>query len=1073
MLRQALDPAENEITSQHSARQRQRLPETAEWLFEMEVYQAWQNDSSTTGTLWVCGPPGCGKSVLAGSIVDRLQGVAEKTKDMAVFFSYCTHANNSASQCYSLVRTFAYHLAISNPPFAEALCAVLRRHGVLGIQRSSVKGSLRDIISCEVFWTLFEQALTKCRTLLSRIVWAVDGVDEIDQDDQEILIKIIEGIRVLLPTSKMILLSRDDHHFRRKLSTLAPIELKVTEAHNKTDLQQYIVAQVQAWGALGDSTLAQEVIEVLSENANGIFLWVRLMVDELEHLHDKDQVRPSLRKVPNDMEELYDSIFQKISLRLKASEFTIFRAIMNWVSLTRKPLDLGQLASALNFYGSFSADSLRHSIPRLCGSLVILIDVNGSSRYTGIRLLHASLGDYFMTENVRCEYSVKTGQAHAELARDCLEHMKKVSQCPLFYPIGGSGPYKISISKLGKILSTWSFDGPEVIDPESPIDESGINYITRSYIKDRFPLFPYARKYVTYHMEQSAIDGEAAHLAADSFLDFIFSFTPAALIWLASFGPRIGKRKTTVEQLLGFCSKIEFSSTLSSLFIKDITLQIAGHNTRGWLFQLAKMRRGQRVLEKSEVGEIAPFDVPLDVPIIHSTPGSNVNSGNIVAHLPSSLETRSAELSSLLKPAQIESNMEIELEKLFNLVVDLIPHRRRRWLFAAICHASERVDYKQWVSEHLTKSASRFFKYEELAMVKAQMLLFAEKYEDAVQALCEVSNTETQCWDLKEITISALCMCNKPLEAAEILASYESIPQGSEGWCPSAWVEERRTQLSARGIGAKSYISICTEGVLRYNEWWGFFQKLRDGFSLIQDTESVAKCLTAALKVPRLRLRAFQEIIPLYLKNHEFEEALLEAKWAIDMFPRNHQVYELLFACWKVSPEPVRTKAYQTLQDLTKSDDPYWIAYIFCAKACICSGRYHEAIEACKASIALKGSNGIPYFFGAKAYEGLGRPSDALDFLCSAPPSKYERMQNIYNYIALLAKRLSRQEDMKNALSYIQDESSMDFEAPYGVAFVYTYTERRKFIGGSECLQSSTLCRDITWSYRRNDLSES
>jgi hypothetical protein len=70
-LRNTLNP---DIAINYQSKNRlARLPSTSEWIFEDDRFKRWENGEVTVPLLWIRGGPGFGKSVLAASIIDRLE----------------------------------------------------------------------------------------------------------------------------------------------------------------------------------------------------------------------------------------------------------------------------------------------------------------------------------------------------------------------------------------------------------------------------------------------------------------------------------------------------------------------------------------------------------------------------------------------------------------------------------------------------------------------------------------------------------------------------------------------------------------------------------------------------------------------------------------------------------------------------------------------------------------------------------------------------------------------------------------------------------------------------------------
>ena len=914
---------------------------------------------------------------------------------------------------------------------------------------------LWEMISCETFWTLCQQALAESPAAFTSNTWIIDGIDELEQQDQELLIGVIEDFEKLLPKYRVLLLSGDEHCIRRRLSSLKPLEIRVTEASNREDMHRYIVHRVQNWGALGSTSLTQEVINALDAKASGIFLWVKLIVDELEHLHDRTEIRPAIARLPGNMKSLYNAIFENLSTRLKPTERALSLSIINWTALARKSLNLSELASALSLQGTYTAESLRESIPAVCGSLIVMEEFGDRVTSVTIRLLHASLAEYLNAKDEQCNYALNAGEVHAAIARSCFAQLRDVSQCPLFYPVGDSTPYKLSNYHTGNTISGWSCTaGPDVIDPDSIADESCTSFTIFPYIEKCYPLFSYAWENCAYHIGQSADDIEAGELTANDFQDFIFNAAPAALIWLAKLDYKEDRRKHIIEQLLRFCQKMGDSPSLGVRIVHDVAMQMAGDNIDGWLFRLGKMRINYAAFKPLELGNSDASmrdQVQSDTSQQLGKMAPNINDEDLLSALQSCLDLCGIKLPDDQSVNDLLDCTEDKEKPILAFVARFVHEHQNRCLLTAFGHALKMSGHMQRLARFLSCMDRTPLTNVKMLEVKAQMLFSAEEYNEAAKVYLHISKTESTRWDLKETIISALCLDGQTERASQELASYHaSFPKDPENWCPHAWIEERRARLSFKSKIFQQHRVICTNGIAKYPDWWAFWHQKRKALAKLRDNNAVVRCLQAAQQRPKLELVASKELNKHLLENRQYADAITESCSAIQRFPKNYKANELLWKCWEQSPEAIRMKILERLRDLTKLADPYWISFIYYAKACIELGYYQEAVEACLSSIAMNGSNIPPFYFAAKAYEALGEPQAALDLLCSAPLLQYPYLGKICVHIASLTRQLERWEDLGTALSF---KKISERDVCYGEELAFAHLKRKRYFECQEVCQ--------------------
>ncbi|KAL9102290.1 MAG: hypothetical protein Q9187_009143, partial [Circinaria calcarea] len=144
-----------------------RVPGTCEWLTGHRKMVNWIS-STSPGLVWVSGNPGCGKTVLAASLVDKLRDQKSRAMICYFFFRDDNEKQRSARNC---LLALLYQLLS-----AREAASVLTRV-VTGIESEGKEFSdaVRSVSSC---WKLF----TECIEYLdcANVFCVVDALDECD-----------------------------------------------------------------------------------------------------------------------------------------------------------------------------------------------------------------------------------------------------------------------------------------------------------------------------------------------------------------------------------------------------------------------------------------------------------------------------------------------------------------------------------------------------------------------------------------------------------------------------------------------------------------------------------------------------------------------------------------------------------------------------------------------------------------------------------------------------------------------------------------------------------------------------
>ena len=124
------------------------------------------------------------------------------------------------------------------------------------------------------------------------------------------------------------------------------------------------------------------------------FCWVGCQIAELKHCPNNQMLMDTLKCLPNDLEDIYDQILDRINEREMASANTI----LQWLLLGMRPLTVEELSIAVTFdaaTGKFDSSlELVHPdvVIQVCSSLVTKADDNT------VQLAHASVKEYFLSK---------------------------------------------------------------------------------------------------------------------------------------------------------------------------------------------------------------------------------------------------------------------------------------------------------------------------------------------------------------------------------------------------------------------------------------------------------------------------------------------------------------------------------------------------------------------------------------------------------------------------------------------------------------------------------------------------
>jgi hypothetical protein len=153
-----------------------------------------------------------------------------------------------------------------------------------------------------------------------------------------------------------------------------------------------------------DPITRNQVRDIMRKKANGTFLWVALVANELEKAETWDMLEV-LEEVPKELDGLYSRMMQHIqNLKRRNSEFC--RLVLSAVTLAYRPLHLTELAIVSGLPAEISDSTNRvQQVIALCGSFLTV-------KENIVYLIHQSVKDYLSGQAANIVFPAGPGQVH-------------------------------------------------------------------------------------------------------------------------------------------------------------------------------------------------------------------------------------------------------------------------------------------------------------------------------------------------------------------------------------------------------------------------------------------------------------------------------------------------------------------------------------------------------------------------------------------------------------------------------------------------------------------------------------
>jgi hypothetical protein len=235
----------------------------------------------------------------------------------------------------------------------------------------------------------------------------VDALDECFTD----LPKLFDIIVYTSSSSarvKWLLSSRNELHTEQKLrsadeQTRLSLERKKNAEQIARAVNVYIDDKLSRLESLEDECVRDQVRDILRQKANGTFLWVALVVQELERPESWDPLQVA-EEAPPGLYQLYDRMVNRIQQLTKRNS-EICRLLLSTATVAYRPLHLPEMGSLCGLSGQTSvlARNVR-KIVAMCGSFLTIRDDQ-------IYLIHQSAKDY-LSDKERAAIFPSKGKAH-------------------------------------------------------------------------------------------------------------------------------------------------------------------------------------------------------------------------------------------------------------------------------------------------------------------------------------------------------------------------------------------------------------------------------------------------------------------------------------------------------------------------------------------------------------------------------------------------------------------------------------------------------------------------------------
>lgn len=267
-------------------REKTHIGGTNTWFLEHSSFKNWSDREPLTHhirLLWAYGKAGCGKSILASSVVSRLRKLG--FEPLYFFFNSKT-GRTLESTPLGLVRTLLVQLLDVGAQISDLLFA------------EYTKSNTDEASSCDSLWTIFRIWCSRLTDPIFCVIDALDEAIEVCDDTDDFLAMLVDTV-VRYPMLRICVTSRQNSQIERHFLLKVDVEsvpaipeglstasinrsleaekscisrVLISEDDVNSDLREYIKIKIVQSSKL-KPLMTESDIDMLCARAEGMFLW--------------------------------------------------------------------------------------------------------------------------------------------------------------------------------------------------------------------------------------------------------------------------------------------------------------------------------------------------------------------------------------------------------------------------------------------------------------------------------------------------------------------------------------------------------------------------------------------------------------------------------------------------------------------------------------------------------------------------------------------------------------------------------------------------------------------------------
>lgn len=320
-----------------------RVTGTGDWVHDERLFKAWLDRDKPV--LWISGGPGSGKSYLSSNIIQLLMQLhpqrVQASSRISIAYYFCKDYDPELRSFNRALRTLAFQICQNDPVFAKYVAAVCKFP--------------EDIQTTESLWQKLFVEFYGAQDAQGMVYILIDGMDEAFEQERATFLKLLKTLQGSIADGErtrvqILMVGRPElsYDIENVLEGNLPT-ISVNAVKNSADIEHYVTTKVSKERNLRriSKALHDEIISELTDRADGMFLWVDLMLKEVASKHKETQMRQALSEAPSGLFDTMQRTLDRIHNELNVEDAKDFDTLLSWVTCAKRPFKLGELESIL------------------------------------------------------------------------------------------------------------------------------------------------------------------------------------------------------------------------------------------------------------------------------------------------------------------------------------------------------------------------------------------------------------------------------------------------------------------------------------------------------------------------------------------------------------------------------------------------------------------------------------------------------------------------------------------------------------------------------------------------------